>query len=170
MDEWSKAAVSRFSFSWYVKLLSTLITPPAALMHKRARHQIHRIHPPGRQRTIITINLSDLHRFVYSEAHYSKNMCFQLCFRLRSVATLLMTPVPCNFLRVANSDYRVEVALQAEHHLLQLLFSTCSAFNTDPAAVCVSVAPQFPASQPTATDFHCTVCSDTPEKEGVDPW
>lgn len=36
--------------------------------------------------------------------------------------TLLMTPVPCNFFSVANSDYRVGVELGATHHLLQLLF------------------------------------------------
>lgn len=49
-----------------------------------------------------------------------------------------MTPVPCNFFSVANSDYRVGVELQAKHHLLQLLFCVCSVFNTGPAAVCLN--------------------------------
>lgn len=94
------------------------------------------MYPPGQQCTIITINLSD-YFFVYSDVHYSKNMCFQLGFRLqcRAAPTLLMTPVPCNFFSVANSDYRVGVKLQAKHHLFQLLFSVCSVFNMGPAAV-----------------------------------
>lgn len=46
-----------------------------------------------------------------------------------------MTPVPCNFFSVANSDYRVGVKLQAKHHLFQLLFCVCSVFNMGPAAV-----------------------------------
>lgn len=98
------------------------------------------IYPPGRQCTIITINLSDFHWFVYSDVHYSKNMCFQLGFRLqcRAAPTLLMTPVPCNFFSVANSDYRVGVKLQAKHHLFQLLFCVCSVFNMGPAAVCLN--------------------------------
>lgn len=120
--------------------LSTLITPSVALIQIRLRHHTHWIYPPGRPRTIITINLSDFQWFVYSEAHYSKNMCFQLCFRLQCIAapTLLMTPVPCNFFSVANSDYRVEVKLQAKHHLFQLLFCVCSVFNMGPAAVCLN--------------------------------
>lgn len=75
--------------------------------------------------------------FVYSDVHYSKNMRFQLCFRLQCGAapTLLMTPAPCNFFSVANSDYRVGVELRAQHHLFQLLFCVCSVFNTGPAAV-----------------------------------
>lgn len=107
---------------------------------KSPRRCTHWIYPPGRQHTIITINLSDFHRFVYSDVHYSKNMCFQLCFRLQCEAspTLLMTPVPCNFFSVANSDYRVGVKLRAKHHLFQLLFCVCSVFNTGPAAVCLN--------------------------------
>lgn len=107
---------------------------------KSLRRHTHWIYPPGQQHTIITINLSDFHRFVYSDVHYSKNMCFQLCFRLRCEAspTLLMTPVPCNLFSVANSDYRVGVKLRAKHHLFQLLFCVRSVFNTGPAAVCLN--------------------------------
>lgn len=85
--------------------------------------QLH-LYPGGRWRAITAINLSDLHRFVYSDVHHSKNMCFQLGFRSQCCATptLLMTPVPCNFFSVACSDYRVGVKLQAKHHLFQLLF------------------------------------------------
>lgn len=99
--------------------LSALITPFAPIPIRLRDITSNWIYPPGRQRTIITINLSDSHRFVYSDVHYSKNMCFQLCFRLqcRAAPTLLMTPVPCNFFSVANSDYRVGVKLQAKHHL-----------------------------------------------------
>ena len=86
-----------------------------------------------------------------------------------------MTPVPCNFFSVANSDYRVGVKLQAKHHLFQLLFCVCSVFNTGPAAVCLNsrvdeavfntksdLVQQFAAAQPMATDFQCTICSGTP--------
>lgn len=76
-----------------------------------------------------------------------------------------MTPVPCNFFSVANSDYRVEVKLQAKHHLFQLLF-VFAVFNTSPAAVCLNggvdeavfntesdLVQQFVAAQPIATNF-----------------
>ena len=69
-----------------------------------------------------------------------RKTCFQLRFRLRCGAapTLLMTPVPCNFFSVANSDYRVGVKLGAKHHLFWLLFCARSVSGTGPAAVCLS--------------------------------
>lgn len=81
-----------------------------------------------------------LNRFVYSDVHYSKNKCFQLCFRLQFKAShrFLMTPAPCNFFSVAVSDYRVGVELQSRHHLFQLSFCICSLFKMSPAAVWLS--------------------------------
>lgn len=76
---------------------------------------------------------------VYSDVHYSKNTCFQLSFHLqcRVTPTLLMTPVPCNFFSVENSDYRVGVELQAKHHLFLLLF--CASLTPTPQ-LCLSKA------------------------------
>lgn len=86
----------------------------------------NQIHPPGPATNYHYNQLvRRFHGSVYSDAHYSRKTCvFNSVSALRcgDAAALLMTPVPCNFFSVTNSDYRVGVELGAKHHLFSLLF------------------------------------------------
>lgn len=75
------------------------------------------------QQLIITINLSDFYWYIYSDVHYSKKAAVFDIVSVSATPTLLMTPVPCNFFRVANSDYRVGVELGDKHHLSGYCFA-----------------------------------------------
>lgn len=97
-----------------------------------------RIHPPGRHRAIITINLSDF-PVPFAQTSIIPETCvfnFVSVCDAEAALAVLMTRAPCNFFGTANCDYRVRVELGAEHHLSQLLFGVCSVFNASPAAAC----------------------------------
>lgn len=103
-----------------------LITPSATLRDTSQRPGIQRhSSPPAASALPLQSTCQTRNPFVYSDVHYfQKRSFFFNLVSVRSAAqplshtpTRLMTPVPCNFFSVANSDYRVGVELPAVHHL-----------------------------------------------------